>query len=212
MPDTTSSDDPARPRLIGQPRDGAGQEAPQWVLLPDAVPDHPLLDGRPEIGRGESSIVLDAGDGQRVFKVVSSPADYFYLAADDRPTGIHFPRLYADHGVIGKASNGYSFRLLEIERLLPVAGEAEVLGRRLAAAYWAGCEKWANLGVNRGRLALYHIAQEPPPDLPASLVEALSALSDFIEGYPVQPDILNPHNLMMRADGTLVFSDPVFLP
>ena len=122
--------------------------------LPDPVPAHPLLEGLVEIGRGEFSIVLDAGDGERVFKVVSSPADYFYLAADDRPTGIHFPRVFADYGVIGKASNGYSFRL----------------------------------------------------------VEAVARLSDFIEGYPVQPDILNPDNLMMRADGTLVFADPVFLP
>ena len=187
-------------------------EATEVAFMPDPVPAHPLLDGLRELGRGESSIVLDAGDGERVFKVVSSPADYYYLAADDRPTGIHFPRLYQDHGVIGKASNGFSFRLLEIERLLPVSGPAEALGHLLSQAYWEGCEKWANLGVNRGRLALYHIAQEPPPELPASLIQAISALSDFIEGYPVQPDILNPHNLMMRADGTLVFSDPVFLP
>ena len=180
--------------------------------LPDPVPAHPLLEGLVEIGRGEFSIVLDAGDGERVFKVVSSPADYFYLAADDRPTGIHFPRVFADHGVVGKASNGYSFRLLEIERLLPLAGEAAELGRILVRTYWEGCEKWANMGVNRGRLALYHIAQDPPPGLPASLVQAVSALSDFIEEYPVQPDLLNPGNLMMRGDGTLVLSDPVFLP
>lgn len=180
--------------------------------IADPVPDHPLLAGLAELGRGESSIVLDAGDGERVFKVVSSPADYCFLAADDRPIGLHFPRLIKDHGVVGKASNGYSFRLLELERLLPVAGEAEALGQLLSDAYWQGCEKWANLGVNRGRLALYHIAQEPPPGLPASLVKAVADLSDFIEGYPVQPDILNPHNLMMRPDGTLVFSDPVFLP
>ncbi|MBS0367872.1 MAG: hypothetical protein JSS57_01605 [Proteobacteria bacterium] len=180
--------------------------------IADPVPVHPLLDGRPELGRGESSIVLDAGDGERVYKVVSSPADYYYLAADDRPTGIHFPHLYRDHGVVGKASNGYSFRLLEIERLEPISGPAEAVARILSDAYWQGCEKWANLGVNRGRLALYHIAQAPPPGLPASIVQAIAALSDFIEEYPVQPDILNPHNLMMRTDGTLVFSDPVFLP
>ena len=180
--------------------------------LPDPVPAHPLLEGLVEIGRGEFSIVLDAGDGERVFKVVSSPADYFYLAADDRPTGIHFPRLFADHGIVGKASNGYSFRLLEIERLQPLAGEAAELGRILVDAYWEGCEKWANMGVNRGRLALYHIAQDPPPGLPASLIQAVSALSDFIEEYPVQPDLLNPGNLMMRRDGTLVLSDPIFLP
>jgi hypothetical protein len=120
--------------------------------------------------------------------------------------------VFADHGVIGKASNGYSFRLVEVERLRPVSGEA-VPARPAARRRLLGrLRKWANMGVNRGRLALYHIAQEPPPELPASLVEAVARLSDFIEGYPVQPDILNPDNLMMRADGTLVFADPVFLP
>ena len=197
--------------MIDRPSARSEQATPV-ACLADPVPAHPLLDGLSEIGRGESSIVLAAGDDERVFKVVSSPADYFYLAADDRPTGIHFPRLFADHGIVGKASSGYSFRLLEIERLLPLAGEAAELARLLVAAYWEGCEKWANMGVNRGRLALYHIAQDPPPGLPASLVQAVSALSDFIEEYPVQPDLLNPGNLMMRRDGTLVLSDPIFLP
>ena len=39
-------------------------------VLPDPVPEHPLLDGRKEIGRGENTIVLDGDvvDGQeRVF-------------------------------------------------------------------------------------------------------------------------------------------------
>ena len=205
---TTSSDDTPGGRASA-PSAAAAQAV---VRLADPVPDHPLLTGRPELGRGESSIVLDAGDGERVFKVVSSPADYYYLAADDRPRGPHFPRLYADHGIVGKASNGFSFRLLEIERLYPIAGEAALQASLLSGAYWAGCEKWADLGEIRGRQALYHIAQEPPAGLPVSLVQAVAALSDFIEGYPVQPDILNPDNLMMRADGTLVFSDPVFLP
>ena len=197
--------------MIDRPSTDSGQ-ATEVACLADPVPAHPLLEGLTEIGRGESSIVLAGRDDEHVFKVVSSPADYFYLAADDRPTGIHFPRLLADHGVVGKASNGYSFRLLEIERLLPLAGHAAELGRILVNAYWEGCEKWANMGVNRGRLALYHIAQDPPAGLPASLVKAVAALSDFIEEYPVQPDLLNPGNLMMRGDGTLVLSDPVFLP
>ena len=57
----------------------------QTVLLPDPVPEHPLLDGKKEIGRGEYSIVLDKGDGERVYKIVSSPADYFLYTAEDRP-------------------------------------------------------------------------------------------------------------------------------
>ena len=71
------------------------------------VPDHPLLRGRPEIGRGESTIVLEADtvDGQeRVYKVLSSPTDYAYYTADDRPTGRHFPVVFADHGTAGRSS------------------------------------------------------------------------------------------------------------
>ena len=78
-------------------------------LIPDAVPEHPLLNGRQEIGRGESTIVLDGDvvDGQaRVFKVLSSPTDYAYYTAPDRPIGPHFPILYADHGVAGRSSRG----------------------------------------------------------------------------------------------------------
>jgi hypothetical protein len=44
-----------------------------------------------------------------------------------------------------------------------------------------------------------------------SLQQALAALSDFVEAYQVLPDLLNANNLMMRTDGTLVFSDPVFI-
>ena len=40
-----------------------GREA---ILLPDPVPVHPLLEGKKEISRGEYSIVLDKGDGERV--------------------------------------------------------------------------------------------------------------------------------------------------
>ena len=41
--------------------------------------------------------------------------------------------------------------------------------------------------------------------------DAIRALSDFVDSYQVLPDILNANNLMVRKDGTLVFSDPVFI-
>ncbi len=182
------------------------------VVLPDPVPAHPLLDGRPEIGRGEYSIVLDKGDGERVYKVVSSPADYFLYTADDRPRGEHFPVVYADHGVIGRAQSGYPFHLLEMERLypLPDSSPASDLATRLIEVYWSACEQWSRLGMDMGRIALHHMTLTPE-SLDARMTEALKALSDFVEEYQVLPDILNANNLMMRKDGTLVFSDPVFL-
>ncbi|TMW75604.1 hypothetical protein FG147_05110, partial [Thauera sp. UPWRP] len=105
----------------------------QAILLPDAVPSHPLLDGKTEIGRGEYSIVIDKGDGEHVYKIVSSPADYFLYTADDRPRGPHFPIVFADHGVIGRAQSGYPFHLIEMERLYPLAegSPAAELSRRL---------------------------------------------------------------------------------
>ncbi|QID18846.1 hypothetical protein G3580_15185 [Nitrogeniibacter mangrovi] len=182
------------------------------IRLPDPVPAHPLLDGLPEIGRGEYSIVLALPDGARVRKVVSSPADHFFLTADDRPRGIHFPTVFADHGVIGRARSGALMHLLELERLEPLAAHAEAAAQaeRLQTAYWQACLGFARLGADMGRIALFHLIESPPP-LPDTLIAALCALSDFIEAYQVRPDILSEGNLMARADGTLVFSDPVFL-
>ncbi|MDD2670185.1 MAG: hypothetical protein PHI25_16595, partial [Zoogloea sp.] len=71
--------------MMIDPSAAGADQVTEVACMPDPVPAHPLLDGLRELGRGESSIVLDAGDGERVFKVVSSPADYYYLAADDRP-------------------------------------------------------------------------------------------------------------------------------
>jgi hypothetical protein len=182
------------------------------ILLPDPVPAHPLLDGKKEIGRGEYSIVLDKGDGERVYKVVSSPADYFLYTADDRPRGMHFPIIYEDHGVIGRAQSGYPLHLIEMEKLYPLvdASPAGELAMRLIDFYWSACEQWSRLGMDMGRIALYHITVNPLA-MSDSMQQALKALSDFVEDYHVLPDILNANNLMMRKDGTLVFSDPVFI-
>jgi hypothetical protein len=72
----------------------------------------PAAQRSPEIGRGESTIVLEADvvDGQeRVYKVLSSPTDYAYYTAPDRPTGRHFPVVFADHGTAGRSSRGFPF-------------------------------------------------------------------------------------------------------
>lgn len=185
------------------------------IVLPDAVPVHPLLDGRAEIGRGEYSIVLDNADGERVFKLVSSPADYFLYTADDRPRGEHFPVTHADHGIIGRALSGYPLHLLEMERLYPLAdgSRAAELAMRVIESYWTACEQWSRLGRDMGRIALHQLATRPS-ELDRggeNLQQALRALSDFVDAYQVLPDILNADNLMMRRDGTLVLADPVFI-
>jgi hypothetical protein len=198
MPDTP---DDLR-KLMGRPS----------VILPDPVPTHPLLDGRTEIGRGEYSIVLDKGDGERVYKVISSPGDYFLYTAADRPSGRHFPVVFADHGVIGRANSGYPFHLLEMEKLYPLepGSEAAVLALQLINLYWSACRQWSQLGSEMGRIALHHMVVSPL-GLSSNMQTALKSLAEFVDDYQVLPDLLNPDNLMMRKDGTLVFSDPVFI-
>lgn len=184
-------------------------------LLPGPVPAHPLLLGRQEIGRGENSIVLegDVIDGQpRVFKLLTSPTDYAYYTAPDRPQGRHFPRLFADHGAIGISSRGFPFQLIEVERLYPlhVSTPAGEVATKLSTAYFDACVMWRNLAENMGRIALHHLVVTPM-GWSDTLQEALHALEDFTEDYGALPDLIKADNLMMRADGTLVFSDPVFM-
>jgi len=184
-------------------------------LLPDPVPDHPLLRGRREIGRGENTIVLegDTVDGQeRVFKLVTDPTDYAYHTAPDRPVGEHFPVVFADRGAVGKSSRGFPFHILEVERLypLPMQGEAAAVATRLTGAYFDACRAWRELAENMGRIALHHLAVTPL-GWTAAMQESLAALSRFAEEYDALPDLLKADNLMMRKDGTLVFSDPVFM-
>ena len=187
----------------------------QNVTLPDPVPEHPLLDGKKEIGRGEYSIVLDKGDGERVYKVITSPADYFLLTADDRPQGPHFPIVYCDHGVIGRAQSGYMFHLLEMERLYPLApgSTAAYKAAKLIELYWDTCLKWRKLRLDMGTIALQQMIINPNPFLAGqmTILSSLKALSEFIDSYEIKPDLLKADNLMMRKDGTLVFSDPVFI-
>lgn len=182
-------------------------------VLPDPVPAHPLLDGKEELGRGQYSIVLDKGDGERVYKIVSSPADYWLHTAKDRPQGKHFPIVYVDHGDIGQAQSGYRFYLLEMERLYPLTPESQaaIVANQLTKAYWEGCRRWNQLGTCMGRMAMYHLTRGEAPSWDEQMQSALKALSAFIEEYQLLPDILKADNLMVRKDGTLVFSDPVFV-
>jgi hypothetical protein len=184
-------------------------------IITDPVPDHPLLNGRPEIGRGESTIVLEADtvDGQeRVYKVLSSPTDYAYYTAPDRPTGQHFPIVFADHGKVGRSSRGFPFYVVEVERLypLPGSGDAAEVATKISTSYFDACMMWRNLAQDMGRIALHHLAVTPM-GWADTVQQSLQALETFSGEYGALPDLIKADNLMMRKDGTLVFSDPVFM-
>lgn len=190
-------------------------------ILPDPVPDHPLLNGRKEIGRGENTIVLDGEvvDGQaRVLKVISSPTDYDFLTAPDRPTGLHFPVVHADHGKVGRSSRGFPFHIVEVEKLYPLPstgkaneiGAASDLASRISTSYCEACLEWRHMSQKMGRMALHHLVVAPM-DWPESILQSLMALEVFADEYEALPDLIKADNLMLRKDGTLVFSDPFFM-
>ena len=184
-------------------------------LISDPVPDHPLLNGRKEIVRGESTILLDGDvvDGQaRVFKILSSPTDYAYYTAEDRPTGRHFPVVFADHGTAGRSSRGFPFHIVEVEKLypLPGVGDASELASKISTSYFDACMLWRNLAQDMGRIALHHLVVTPM-GWNDTVQESLKALEEFSGEYDALPDLMKADNLMMRLDGTLVFSDPVFM-
>lgn len=186
-------------------------------IIADPVPDHPLLNGRKEIGRGENTIVLDGDviDGvERVYKVLSSPTDYAYYTAEDRPTGRHFPIVFADHGTAGKSSRGFPFHIVEVEKLYPLPGDgdgdAAELATKISTSYFDACLMWRNLAQDMGRIALHHIVVTPL-GWSDTVQESLKALETFSSEYDALPDLMKADNLMMRKDGTLVFSDPVFM-
>ncbi len=184
-------------------------------LIPDPVPDHPLLRGRQEIGRGENTIVLDGDvvDGQeRVFKLLSSPTDYAYYTAEDRPTGRHFPVVFADHGTVGKSSRGFPFHIVEVEKLypLPGTGDAAEVATKISTSYFDACMMWRDLAQDMGRIALHHLVVTPM-GWADTVQQSLKALEHFSSEYGALPDLIKADNLMMRKDGTLVFSDPVFM-
>ncbi|MDD2743716.1 MAG: hypothetical protein PHV02_15735 [Rhodocyclaceae bacterium] len=184
-------------------------------FISDPVPDHPLLNGRKEIGRGESTIVLDGDvvDGQaRVFKILSSPTDYAYYTAEDRPTGRHFPVVFADHGTAGRSSRGFPFHIVEVEKLYPLPGSGDTsdLASKISTSYFDACMIWRNLAQDMGRIALHHLVVTPM-GWNDTVQESLKALEEFSAEYDALPDLMKADNLMMRLDGTLVFSDPVFM-
>lgn len=172
--------------------------------------DHPMLQNLPVVGRGEHSVVF-AKDGERVYKLTDCPAAYAILTAPDRPRGCHYPQVFQDFGVVGRAPSGPLY-LVEMERLEPLqAGTAAwLMATSVQQAYMESCRAWYQLGENMAAMA-FHSMLRTPLGLSADVHSALEDLRRFMEENQIRPDLLNRNNMMVRRDGTLVFSDPVFV-
>lgn len=172
---------------------------------------HPALEGREQIGEGEHCRVY-ALDGDRVLKVTDCPATHAFLTDKDAPRGRHYPVIHRDYGQVGRNGRGHPIYMVEMERLLPleVGTLPWAVANTIGAAYQAGCRSWMAFGENMSTLAFSSLLRTPL-GLSQDIFEALQGLYHFVEDNQLRADFLKPENMMVRADGTLVFSDPVFV-
>ena len=90
------------------------------------------------------------------------------------------------------------------------SGGAVEVAAHIASSYCEACRIWRNLAHDMGRIALHHLVVTPM-GWTETVQQSLKALERFSCEYDALPDLIKADNLMMRKDGTLVFSDPVFM-
>jgi hypothetical protein len=78
------------------------------------VLQHPRLKGKDRIGRGAFCIVFD--NGSTVLKLTRDKFQYAIYTNADRPSGVFFPTMISDFGVIG-GTEKYPLYLVEMEKL-----------------------------------------------------------------------------------------------
>ncbi len=162
------------------------------------------------IGRGFFTAVYEL-DEKRVLKITTDRIHYEFLFADQKPL-LSFPTVLKDHGQVGSIGN-FTAWAYEAEKLEGLRG---IPNNRVAARIVRDFDRhyldtrrergWANFAE-----ASYHAIQRMKDDtkLPTWAVDALEHIGDFVSNYDKAIADLHLGNFMQRADGTLVFNDPV---
>lgn len=149
------------------------------------------------LGRGEFCAVFEMVEPDRVLKLTTDPAHVAYLVDGLSPSGIHRPILFATHGKVGETKRGLPLYLVEVEKLYPIKrGSPNARLVRKITRYVEACKRFPE-------------QDDELADMPSELSGFMCRLNWFWMNYKCQPDAKHS-NFMQRADGTLVFNDPVF--
>jgi hypothetical protein len=158
---------------------------------------HPAFRGTRFLARGSFSGVYSTSQPDRVLKLTTDSSHVAYLTDGCAPSGVHKPVLLRNYGEVGTTERDLGLYLVEVEKLQPVSrGTANGLLARRIIRY----------------VAKNHMYPEELGDisgLTRSLVDFMTDLNWFVAHYDCHTDA-RWTNFMERADGTLVFSDPVF--
>lgn len=198
-------------------------------LVKEIRKNHPALAGRKLIGSGQYSGVFESDNENTVLKLSIDEASYlFHTDALYRPDSHHFANVIHNFGRVGtfttsknvtrtKLTNPIELQvpiyLYEIERLhkIPQGTSNATLSRRIAKD-WREGDKQSQVPDYRSRAKdiAHHLRDNAfyQHDNP-TIIDALDELAQFMQDYDRAFVDLHGANMMQRADGTFVFSDPI---
>jgi len=149
------------------------------------------------LGRGQFGAAFAMSDPTRVLKLTTDSKNVGYLTERLGPQGIHKPAVLANYGQVGESATGLPLYLLEMERLYPVRrGTPNGLMARRITRYVSKHDRFPE-------------EDEELAGMTPELARFMCMLNWFWMNHQCTADA-NFSNFMERADGTLVFSDPVF--
>lgn len=158
---------------------------------------HPGLVKKSVIGRGSFCAVFESSSSDRVLKLTTDRAHADYLTDGCAPDGDLKPQVFEDFGEVGATTTGIPLRLFEVERLVPL-----VRGTPLSKLVL--------------RIIRYTQRKRRFPDdvrdvlaLSEKLAKFMWQLNCFTANFDYACDA-KFNNFMQRADGSLVFNDPIF--
>jgi hypothetical protein len=165
----------------------------------------PHLDGFRQIAEGSFARVYTKPGYKPVRKLTVDRCHYEYLTDRFSPKGRFKPRVLHDFGAIGECEfTEGTLYLVEIERLYPIQyGSANY---RLRALLYEFASEAGNRGLGKVAKMMHRV---DPLLVPRGFRAFMQDLQRFIEDFGITIDF-HDDNLMQRADGTFVFSDPVY--
>lgn len=191
--------------------------------------DHPALSGQKLIGSGQFSGVFESGNENTILKLSIDEASYLFHTDELlRPESHHFARVVRNFGRVGtfttsknvtrtKLTNPVELQvpiyLYEIEKLykIPQNTANSTISRRIAKDwrtqdYLSSCVDLRS----RAKDIVHHLRDSAfyQYDNP-TIIEALEEIAQFMADYDRAFVDLHGANMMQRADGTFVFSDPI---
>lgn len=170
---------------------------------------HPQLQGKKPFARGTRAALFEGGTPERVLKLTVDAPSYLYLTDGYAPTGVHVPVVFEDFGQVGETWNDEALYLVELERLQP-RPKGYALSRVLRKAYELAEERFKTNGYRDP--AWLPDADNQPSWLPDSLAEYFTQLNLFASNTCSRIDLSWRSNYMVRPNGELVGSDPLFDP